>query len=549
MYRRGLLTMTGLLVALLAVAEAGVCPVKQLQVERLPSLNTPRAGHYTFVVNGELTVVGGHTSGFVPTATAEYLSEGSWHQLNTIYTHDQGFCLPMSDGRVMLAGGHEKDLGIGQVFSVEIYHPCSHRFEGYGCLDTKRCFADAVELDSGHVAITGNWYEDDAIELYKGERLFSFLKKVTQQRTQPFILRTAKDNAIIFSTIDIHGQQHDTIVIDRLKGEPFTLPFLDIWRPRRIYCIHRNQDSFIGDATAERYSYLITVEDSTRQMAVARTEGEDFRLLPTTTPIPMECNGLPIDYFTSVIADRKAQRGYIVGVDSIRHFYVLAIDYNEEPASLTLYQTAPQDSMGMSMPVVMPNGDLAIVGGTTESNFTPNSSALLLKTGTQGDAIIEQNASGRLWLWVAIGIMTLILLLTCLLFRKRKAHQEATEPARSLQPSEDSQLMQRICQLMDEQKPYLNADLKLQDIASLLHTNRTYISNSIKATHGQTFTQFVNIYRVDFAKELMCRQPSKKMSAVAAEAGFTTETSFFRTFKAVTGTTPSEWKAKQAIIN
>ena len=53
-----------------------VCPEVRIEVELLPDLNIPRAGHEVFCVNGELTVAGGHTDGFVPTPTAEYLKDG-----------------------------------------------------------------------------------------------------------------------------------------------------------------------------------------------------------------------------------------------------------------------------------------------------------------------------------------------------------------------------------------------------------------------------------------------------------------------------------------
>lgn len=545
--RRLFIALWMLLTATVLSAAPGECPVKPLQVEKLPNLKTPRSGHYTFVVNSELTVVGGHTSGFVPTATAEYFADDEWHQLNTVYTHDQGLCLPLSDGSVMLAGGHEKDLGIGQLFCVEIYHPRSHRFEGYGCLDSKRCFADAVELDSGHVAISGNWYEDDAIEIYRGERLFSPLKKVSQQRAKPYILRTAKDDAIIFSTIDNHGQLHDTIIIDRLQGEPFTLPLFSVWHPRRIHPIHRSHDSFIGNEARDYYSYLITLEDSTGQIAIARTEGADFSLLPTTTPIPMECDSLPINYFSPVIADRKAQRGYVVGIDTAQHLYVLAIDYDQNPALLTLYQTDPQDSIGSTTPVLMPNGDLAMVGGFTESNFAPNASAILLKTGHPVDTA-KKTAGCGLWLWCIIGIAVLTVLLFLLLRRKKKinAHQS------SLQPSGDdaaANVMQRLCMLMEQKRPYQRAELKVGDIAETLGTTPRAISESIKDCRGLTFAQFVNTYRVEHAKHLLASKPDLKLVLVAQESGFATEQSFFRTFKTLTGLTPRDWQLQNAEID
>ena len=105
--------------------------------------------------------------------------------------------------------------------------------------------------------------------------------------------------------------------------------------------------------------------------------------------------------------------------------------------------------------------------------------------------------------------------------------------------------MQRLCQLMDEQKPYLNSDLKLQDVADLLHSNRTYISDCIKTTRGQSFTQFINAYRLDEAMKQLQQYPEKKISAIWAEAGFATESSFFRAFKASNGVTPNEWRAQQ----
>ena len=46
--------------------------IERIVPERLPDLNIPRSGHHTVFVNGELTVMGGHTTAFVPTPTLEY---------------------------------------------------------------------------------------------------------------------------------------------------------------------------------------------------------------------------------------------------------------------------------------------------------------------------------------------------------------------------------------------------------------------------------------------------------------------------------------------
>ena len=137
-------------------------------------------------------VAGGHTSGFVPTATAEYLSDGEWHQLPMTYTHDHGTALVLRSGQVLLAGGSKEEMGVGQSFGVEMYDPASHSFTGFGCLDQKRTLASAMELDSGRVVITGNWYADDVVEMFDGRKFFTPVKPVSVGRVVPFLFRTSQ---------------------------------------------------------------------------------------------------------------------------------------------------------------------------------------------------------------------------------------------------------------------------------------------------------------------------------------------------------------------
>ena len=109
----------------------------------------------------------------------------------------------------------------------------------------------------------------------------------------------------------------------------------------------------------------------------------------------------------------------------------------------------------------------------------------------------------------------------------------------------DKALMERIIRYMDEQQPYLSSELKVQDVADALRTNRTYVSNCIRSQRGCSFSQFVNAYRVEYAQQLLRQHPDKKITMVWMASGFSSESSFFRTFKAVTDTTPKEWMATQ----
>ena len=127
------------------------CPEVKLQMEQLPDLNIPRSGHSTFFVNGELVVAGGHTNGFVPTPTAEYLKDGEWHVMDMVYTHDFGGSVVMKSGKVLLFGGSEQPIGIGQTYLAELYDPQTHTFNGFGSMERKRTGTTGLELDNGQI--------------------------------------------------------------------------------------------------------------------------------------------------------------------------------------------------------------------------------------------------------------------------------------------------------------------------------------------------------------------------------------------------------------
>lgn len=312
-------------------------------------------------------------------------------------------------------------------------------------------------------------------------------------------------------------------------------------------------------------TYLLPVEDNSGQLAIAQVQGETFSLLPTYGPVPMTLHGRHINYFSQVIADSLAQRAYVTGHDDSSRLCVLSVDCTKNPAALTLFYTEPMDSLLLRvMPVLTPDGNLALIGGSADSNYQPSAAALLLcvhqtvadgywqRTTADGNGQ-QTTADGKsVWLWIIGGLLlTAILYVIWLFFRKQPTNRvkpcetvAPNEPCETVAPNNQTQLMQRLRQLMDEQKPYLNAVLKLQDVAEMLNTNRTYVADSIKAATGQSFTLFVNTYRLENAKQLLTQHPDMKMSAVWAASGFATEASFFRTFKAVTGTTPNEWRAK-----
>ena len=94
--------------------------------------------------------------------------------------------------------------------------------------------------------------------------------------------------------------------------------------------------------------------------------------------------------------------------------------------------------------------------------------------------------------------------------------------------------------LMEEQKLYLQPNLKLADVVKKCGSCRTYVSNYINHT-GNNFSEYINKLRVEHAKTLLANTDSVKMVVVAEDSGFTSEASFYRNFRKFTGMTPQEW--------
>ena len=105
--------------------------------------------------------------------------------------------------------------------------------------------------------------------------------------------------------------------------------------------------------------------------------------------------------------------------------------------------------------------------------------------------------------------------------------------------------MERIQKLIEHRQLYLDSNLKVTDIAKVFHLHRNDISACINTQKGCTFSQYINNYRIDYAKRLMRQQPGKKISTVWMEAGFGSEQNFFKTFRAATGLSPKEWMEQQ----
>lgn len=117
----------------------------------------------------------------------------------------------------------------------------------------------------------------------------------------------------------------------------------------------------------------------------------------------------------------------------------------------------------------------------------------------------------------------------------------------SLEEPQKDRLHEQAKAHMTSQNAFLRQDLTLQQLADSLNINSKYLSQVINEKSGKHFMDFVNEYRVNFAKEILLKPSYQHYTivAIAQEVGFKSRSAFYASFKKFTGQTPSEYRAAQ----
>ncbi|WP_239540791.1 helix-turn-helix domain-containing protein [Spongiivirga citrea] len=110
-------------------------------------------------------------------------------------------------------------------------------------------------------------------------------------------------------------------------------------------------------------------------------------------------------------------------------------------------------------------------------------------------------------------------------------------------PVEVEQDKKQLIKFMDENKPFLNPEINLIELASKLDMNRAQLSETINLGFGKNFNDFINEYRVNAVKKMLQEGKQQQLSllGIALECGFNSKATFNRVFKKLTNTSPTEF--------
>ena len=103
----------------------------------------------------------------------------------------------------------------------------------------------------------------------------------------------------------------------------------------------------------------------------------------------------------------------------------------------------------------------------------------------------------------------------------------------------------RIVSYFEEEKPYLNGDLTINDVVKVVYTNKLYISRAISHYAGKNFCQFVNWHRVMYSVERYRANPEMTVTDLWQACGFNSVVPYNMAFKLFMGENPGEWCRKE----
>ena len=119
----------------------------------------------------------------------------------------------------------------------------------------------------------------------------------------------------------------------------------------------------------------------------------------------------------------------------------------------------------------------------------------------------------------------------------------AEEPAEEESDYTSREIYDRIEDLMKTQKIYTDKDLTLDKVATLLNTNRSYVSRAINKYSGLGFFNYINYYRINEATRILS-ESDIPLKQLCDDVGFISMSTFYRAFQKETGCPPSKYRTE-----
>ena len=373
--------------------------------ERIADMNTARMGHQIFPSGDGFVVVGGHTTDFQLTKTAEIYQNGKWTNISISNPHDGGFSVILGDGRVMVGGGFSSAKGVGQSKKTDIYDPKTQSFTAGPDMTVARAYAKAI-LMNGKVYVNGNWYADNKVmDCYDG----SSFSSVGNMRnfTLPYIFASKSGTIWTWSLMDPWGETVDwgtsssgsqgllfnkyLVSTDETKSSLFTNMVTNV--PLSLSEDVRMSNSY--SAKDDRY-YFLTKNSNSYKLYYSLIDESSIGWYNFDVPTVYPNTDVEINYRGSVFVNDAKEEVYLVGSNGPSNNQTLfLVCYNFADENVVHRTIAKIDGFEHNLMsgawTILNDGRLVCTGGGINSNFDAQKYAYIFTPPTSTGSGADEN--------------------------------------------------------------------------------------------------------------------------------------------------------------
>lgn len=112
----------------------------------------------------------------------------------------------------------------------------------------------------------------------------------------------------------------------------------------------------------------------------------------------------------------------------------------------------------------------------------------------------------------------------------------------------DNTLFIKINTFINQHQKFTEPKLSLESLAKELNISPSKLSARINSCANKSFNEYINEFRVELAKQLLTDADYNNytITAIGLESGFNSRSTFYYTFKRITGKTPSKYQKSQS---
>lgn len=111
--------------------------------------------------------------------------------------------------------------------------------------------------------------------------------------------------------------------------------------------------------------------------------------------------------------------------------------------------------------------------------------------------------------------------------------------------SKANDLIQRLSKSMQVEKPYLNSNIKLADIAKSIDASPHEVSQVVNNKLKISFNHYINQFRVKDACVMLKESDHLTIEGIGQEVGFNSRSTFYKAFKTIMNQTPLQYKSQK----